>query len=449
MLSTKFRPEQSTLFAFGSAVVVAICAGAIAATDDVFVSDLQSILTKLPRFTPRSERPTLPGFGVVILLAVCTCFFALIAAFRPSHTRSLLSAAAISFITYLCFVVDINVPFWHLYPQLTAWPGSVVEYLERVIAGHQDKDRWHRIRGESKPEDFEVPQTFWERLKWSWAIQCNSRGYGWSYEVKNIPAAPPPGTKRWPHLAKVIGWMLWYFFLKTMGSIVVAHLTAGGRYLDDGIQVEPASVFFSLPFWKRTVVCWLFVTNAFWSIEMAGSIPLVIGLAFKIWKPEECPPMNGPLTQLYTVRKAWGTVWHQMMRRIASFPGNIVAHDVLRLRKGTFGSRYVQLFVGFAVTGFVHAFSGYALLGYSIGEWHFYLGQAAAIFLEDHVVKLGKALGLKDNAFWRFCGFAWVVVWFSLSLPWWAGHMTEHGSLLSDKPLIDPLGLDSMLRRLV
>lgn len=153
----------------------------------------------------------------------------------------------------------------------------------------------------------------------------------------------------------------------------------------------------------------------------------------------------GDLTQLYTVRKAWSVVWHQLMRRTATFTGLFAARTMLKLRPSTFASRYVQLFTGFATTGAMHAFGALAVWGHENGEMAFFLGQASAIMVEDHVIELGKALGFKESRFWKVVGFVWVVLWFSVSLQWWVGLSIEKGALVLNRPW-DPFGLDAWLR---
>ena len=107
-----------------------------------------------------------------------------------------------------------------------------------------------------------------------------------------------------------------------------------------------------------------------------------------------------------------------MMRRVTSTFGIFFARDVLHLRKGSFGSKYVQLFVGFFVSATIHA--GSSMLCYrdfrDNSEYFFFLSQAVVIMIEDHVMHFGRYLGLRDSLLWRMVGYSWTVVWFGMSM---------------------------------
>lgn len=428
------------------------------ATAQVFIPPLKSLylpwssnapLTASQIWIPPAERIYLPWITNAPFTAVCYGGSALLSAFHPSPLRTALSIAFIAWFTYLIFITHMDIPFWHAAGLLTAWPQNLIEYVERFLVGRQEDEPWQQVKGRPRAEVAKrrVPQTFWARLKWGIEISINPRGFGWSQEEKNIPGAPPAGTTRSAYLLRKVSQMAWLFFLKLQMNIVAAHLVADGRYLDDGLRAPIVSTFYSLPLWQRVLAVWFQALNCYWLCSVVGSLITVAGVVVGYWEPDDCPPINGPLSELYSVRKVWGTVWHQSMRRSASFVGVSLAHDILGFPKGSFGSRYTQLFAGFVTTGAIHAFATFVSLGHSIGEWTFYPGQAVAIFVEDHVIKAGKALGFRDNKFWRVVGALWVFVWFSFALQGLGGGLITNGSLLYDKPIFDPFGLDPWLRQ--
>jgi hypothetical protein len=57
---------------------------------------------------------------------------------------------------------------------------------------------------------------------------------------------------------------------------------------------------------------------------------------------------------------------------------------------------------------------------------HFFW-QATAIMVEDHVIDLGKAMGLKDSKFWRTVGFVWTTLWFGFSTIAYTNELVESG----------------------
>jgi hypothetical protein len=123
------------------------------------------------------------------------------------------------------------------------------------------------------------------------------------------------------------------------------------------------------------------------------------------------------------------SVWHQQCRRICSSPGIFLARDVLHLRRGSFASKYLQLYVGFAVSGIVHAGPPILMSGALVNDhaFSFFMWQATLIMFEDHVIDLGKRMGFKDSMFWRVVGFVWAVFAIGASAMNWTGTMVDSG----------------------
>jgi len=95
----------------------------------------------------------------------------------------------------------------------------------------------------------------------------------------------------------------------------------------------------------------------------------------------------------------------------------------------------LQLFVGFGVSAFAHA--GAPLLIFCApvndGSVAFFMGQAAIIMLEDHVVDLGKKLGLRDSMQWRCVGLVWTVFAVGASFQRWSSTSVGHGMWIHDR----------------
>lgn len=53
--------------------------------------------------------------------------------------------------------------------------------------------------------------------------------------------------------------------------------------------------------------------------------------------------------------------------------------------------------------------------------------QAAGIMVEDHVIALGKYMGLKDSMAWRMVGYVWTISWFGLSTIMYTSGIVESG----------------------
>jgi hypothetical protein len=160
--------------------------------------------------------------------------------------------------------------------------------------------------------------------------------------------------------------------------------------------------------WGHAIRTWATLSLAYGAVAVLTSL---IGL----YEPKDWPDVFGSWTEAYTVRNFWGKTWHQFLRRPLATQGHVVVRT-LGLKKGTFASKYAQLYVAFFWTAASHCTSAYLVSGSDFGEWKFFLYQAVAIMLEDHIVDAAKTVGLQQNRFWKGIGFAWVFAWFSYSL---------------------------------
>jgi hypothetical protein len=102
---------------------------------------------------------------------------------------------------------------------------------------------------------------------------------------------------------------------------------------------------------------------------------------------------------------------------------------VLHLKKGGFASKYVQLYIGFIISGIIHG--GGAMLSHKSFEDDaalvcFFL-QATGIMVEDHVINLGKYMGFKDSMAWRMVGYVWTISWFGLSMMIYTSGIVRNG----------------------
>jgi len=108
--------------------------------------------------------------------------------------------------------------------------------------------------------------------------------------------------------------------------------------------------------------------------------------------------------------------------------GIFLARDVFHLAKGTFTSKYLQLFVGFLVSGAIHlgAAMANARAFRDNGEISFFIAQAVIILIEDHIIDFGRKLGVQDSRTLRILGYLWTIMWFGYSLrPWTSGGVSK------------------------
>ena len=137
--------------------------------------------------------------------------------------------------------------------------------------------------------------------------------------------------------------------------------------------------------------------------------------------------------------------------------GRLVANKFLKFPRGTNRSSYTQLYIGFFLSGLLHA-SGDFLVEKRV-VYHslkFFPLQAVAITFEDFVIYVSKGLfrwvGIeikqgKDGGSWlgvvaRAIGYCWVILWFCLALPVWVDGLNAAGFSNLDRGPVSQFLLD-------
>ncbi|KAH3910271.1 hypothetical protein HBH56_149490 [Parastagonospora nodorum] len=317
-------------------------------------------------------------------------------------------------------------------------------YFDWNILGSPDRERWRKIRydaeepavngnGHIKKKEDGVPQSFLQRAWWALRLLTGNRYVGWTQEVKNVPKEVSP---EYPRLLFILRKSLRVAFFHVLREFMYSY-TAGSPYgaWSDIVHLKPISTLSTQPFWTRFWWSWVGIVLTYSAMEEANAAYGVLSVATGLANPRDCPSAFGDLRNLMSLRKAWSTVWHQHCRRICSAPGIFIARDVLRLRRGSFASKYFQLFIGFGISAIVHGCAS-MFVHRSLeddGAFACFIGQAAIIMVEDHVIDFGKRLGFKDSIFWRLVGFAWTVFAIGASFTGWTSCVVDHGMWFHDR----------------
>ena len=93
---------------------------------------------------------------------------------------------------------------------------------------------------------------------------------------------------------------------------------------------------------------------------------------------------------------------------------------LLGLRKGTLGSKYLQLYIAFTLSMLFHEWYNFNSVRREIGEFWFFMSQPFVITFEDFVQWSWRKTGhSNDNgkSLARFVGYIWTFAWFSYCLP--------------------------------
>ncbi|KAF2787150.1 hypothetical protein K505DRAFT_329868 [Melanomma pulvis-pyrius CBS 109.77] len=309
------------------------------------------------------------------------------------------------------------------YPMNVAACCFLFSYLDQILLASPDKERWHKIQydGKGKVDDNNgkidaVPSTFLGRIWWGIRISTTTRFTGWSQQVKNVQMEVPANYPRWQFIVRKSLRAAFFFVLSDTIQSWTAS-TPHGSYRGYENGKVPISLT-GLPLIQQCFYSWVQIVLTYTVLELYNVVYGIVSVLSGLANPRDCPSLFTDLRGMYTVRNSWSLVWHQQCRRACSSPSIFLARDVLHLKKGGFASKYLQLFMGFAISGIVHA--GGSMLVYK--SWTkdnaamaCFLAQAAAIMFEDHVIDFGRYIGLRDSPVWRTMGYVWVLVWFGLS----------------------------------
>ncbi|KAF2095138.1 hypothetical protein NA57DRAFT_79623 [Rhizodiscina lignyota] len=238
--------------------------------------------------------------------------------------------------------------------------------------------------GNARPQSWTDVKSTLQRLRWAFRLMIPShRGIGWNWQVKGVPPDPNARLPKWTyvrtHLQRVV--------LTYLRSVAMLVILGFGSTIQGEWHTSQAWV----PAILNAVIGW---SGAIW-----------------VWDRLNC---------FYSLAAAF-VVYHQVMRRMVQQPAVRIAH-ILRLRKGSVGSRYTQLYASFAISCLFHQFEMFNVTRKDMGEFAFFMSQPVAITAEDIVQWAWRKWQGQNQSkarvrFGKAVGYIWVFLWFSYSLP--------------------------------
>jgi len=142
--------------------------------------------------------------------------------------------------------------------------------------------------------------------------------------------------------------------------------------------------------------------------------------------------------------------------------GRLVANKILKFPRGSNRSSYTQLYVGFFLSGLLHAFGDFAVEKRVVyRSLKFFFLQAAVITFEDFVIYIAKSwlrqggvklkLGTADEswagAVLRAIGYCWVTIWATLTFPVFIDGLSALGCSGTDRGPISQFLLNEWMKR--
>lgn len=154
----------------------------------------------------------------------------------------------------------------------------------------------------------------------------------------------------------------------------------------------------------------------------------IIFIATGIDQPWEWPPLFGPLTEAYTMRRFWANFWHRLVYKSFNFHASTFT-KALRIPQGTSFSRILNNCLVFVLSAIMHATVTWLYGGkcaWGRGTMVFWCIQPLSFVLEG-VVQYNWKQYRKSSLSWanpsvvaaceRVVGYGWVVGWLMWCAP--------------------------------
>ncbi|PPR07937.1 hypothetical protein CVT24_000827 [Panaeolus cyanescens] len=272
-------------------------------------------------------------------------------------------------------------------------------------------------RKDADPKVHISKQSLFSRLLWATNLYINSRGANWNFEAPNLAHSTLPRP------AFVVSRAKWAAFF--LVALDVLNIYAKRNPILSG-EVPFGTYGFGWQTWN-VMVYW---TTVYCYMQFAHCVLSSITVMLGVSSVNDWPSWHGHPSTAVSIRKFWGTTWHQALRRPLATMGKFIANDKLRYPKGSFVSSYIQLYVAFIMSGLIHASADWILmknLSSFKGNLLFYSSQALVISFEDAVVGFANRLGMKANKFPKVLLYVWVIVCLGFTSPVWFQHMIKVG----------------------
>lgn len=279
--------------------------------------------------------------------------------------------------------------------------------------------------------------SLWERMYNVQCIAANTRGIGWNYQVPHLPPRSEQSRERF----------IWGRLLRIARFLLILDMVQTYIDLNPAFGPDKARLMWTQNVLVRFFNVLTYATKSYCLVTVPYDIASVLAVGTRLSEPKAWPMVVGRWRDAYTVRRFWGRVWHQSMRRFVSAIGKYSART-LGCAPGSWLSSHVQLLVGFVVSGVAHL-PGDAMVHprWAGASFWFFPAQAAAITFEDAVIAQGAARGLRDTRWTRIIGYVWTAAWLVYTASWFtsfaarAGLAREHlpYHLPVMRPLLDDL----------
>lgn len=321
---------------------------------------------------------------------------------------------------------------------------------------------------------------FQHRLRWVLDLVGNFRGLAWNWRINGLPSLPPniqaplqtesdspgdikdvllskTGLRRYETYSSLILHNIWMistsYFIMDILKVIAIHDpyfwgqvdSAAPSYLPLFIQNSGILTRYYRLFMTQCGV-WIalrmiYSLSPLFFVGVLG--PKYLGINGEPWM---YPDQYGSYSKNVLDRGLagwWGGWWHQMFRYAFESGGKWVT-TCLRLDPDAQVTKIIQLFVAFALSGYIHASGSKTSIGPS-NPWNpflFFVLQPIGILIQTLWRAQLKKWGISSRIPWpisQLANFVYTHVWFYFTGPLLADDFAKAGVWLSEPIMLSPL----------
>ncbi|KAK3629216.1 hypothetical protein LTR56_005092 [Elasticomyces elasticus] len=349
-------------------------------------------------------------------IARWTCFFAMVGLYLTQVYRHIYLNSPISD-TWVASACG-GMGFW-----------NCVTFFDRLIGRGWDYEHYYP-KGKSPSGETQYKGS---RKEFANEAIASPRGVGTWWEVKGVPAEwSSKMSREWFCVSRglmvVPFWILYNMLVDTIYSEPYRqksfHLGIHETWVRE-LEVRAMTTF-------------NFFTRLYLAMNLFVLAGTIIGCLFDGDSFKTAKPLYGNIQDAYSLRRFWGSFWHQNLRSGLEGTSNFVVHRILRLPHRGLVQRYAKVFWSFALSGLFHVANDLALCIpiRETGAMSFFLLQACGFVLEDGVQALWrKFFGKPNMIFARVIGYSWTAIYLSITAAQWIypanRYLTKEGTYLT------------------
>ncbi|KAF7587038.1 hypothetical protein BBP40_007834 [Aspergillus hancockii] len=308
---------------------------------------------------------------------------------------------------------------------------NAIDMLVLSRVSYEAQVEWERKKSDNKgAKDKSLKSSLLGRLLWSQSIAFNYRRINTPWQISKLPVFDKASPRYVPSRLKFV----LQGSLKACAAFLLLHLCT-----IDAHDPRLAGAMSELSYSKTVLAPWMHGTSAKGILFQAmftisfgivcrcaimGTYTLaaVVLVALGFYNPAEWPPVANSLTEAWSLRRLWGTAWHQTLRMLLVSNADFISFSVLRIPSRSLLACYPRLLFAFAVSGFVHMGMdlAFGVPRAKTGAIWFFCLQAVGVMAErifQHVfrARLEKMPALSK----RLIGYAWVSLFLLWTTPVW------------------------------